>query len=453
MYDFQQASHIAKYVEKEVFLSAGDGRLWQFEKKAMTKHKNLAQVFASIFLVFSLLFTQVVAYALEVPVSQTEHEIDGKQTLVKVYEVPPSVDPNSLIEADFEQNGFIYHMTSIVKDAIMMEDEVEVTQEYEVTVPISSEDKAKARAFENMPPYIEYDQDGYKGKLYPVPDSLEGNMAGQTSHSERKTITKTYSFDYNDDSLVPKSSGSYSLSSISWSDGAYLDDSSIPSNYIATATYSKMSYSTTVDGWSFTLSYTGNVEYASEDIIRYTLTYIGTVPEPEPEPEPTFWEKIFGKSPENDNSPDDGCATPDDDSAVPNGSTSQKKSGGLSIAKVILGGICLLAAIAAAGFCIYLAVKFIKDNRVDIYGRDEISGEYRKMKTVWFKPNKGEISFNYEDSPSTMHYRVVLKPGLAERTKGKVITIRAGQQMFKQTVGGTAGTDYVTEVNLDPTGL
>ena len=89
---------------------------------------------------------------------------------------------------------------------------------------------------------------------------------------------------------------------------------------------------------------------------------------------------------------------------------------------------------------------------MDVYGRDEMSGEYRKMKSVWYKSGKGEISFDPAESPSTMHYRVVLKPGLAERAKGKVITIRAGSQMFKQTVSGSAGTDYVTEVNLDPMG-
>lgn len=411
----------------------------------MTKRKKLAQVFASAFLIVSLLLTQAAAYSLEVPVTQSEHEIDGKQTLVKVYEVAPSVDPNSLIEADFEQNGFIYHMTSIVKDAIMVEDEVEVTQEYEVTVSVSNEDQAKAKAFDNMPPYIEYDQDGYKGKLYPVPNSLEGKMTGQTPHSERKTITKSYSFDYNDDSLVPKTSGSYSLSSISWSDGTYMDDTSIPSSYTATAVYSKTSSYTTIDGWSFTMSYTGNVEYAAEDTIRYTLTYIGSIPEPEPEPEPepTFWEKVFGKTSKNDSS------TPDETNEAEDYAP-QKSSHGLAAVKLILGGICLLAAIAAAGFCGYLGFTFIKNNRVDIYGRDEMSGEYQKMKSVWFKSGRGEVAFDSSDAPSTMHYRVVLKSGLAKRMKGKVITIRAGQQMFKQTVGSTAGTDYVTEVNLDP---
>ena len=39
---------------------------------------------------------------------------------------------------------------------------------------VNSGDKAKAKAFDSMPAYIDYDQDGYKGKLYPVPNSLEG---------------------------------------------------------------------------------------------------------------------------------------------------------------------------------------------------------------------------------------------------------------------------------------
>ena len=60
------------------------------DKRCNMKIKNLAQVFTSVLLIVMLLFTQVIAYALEVPVSQTEHEIDGKQTLVKVYEVSPT---------------------------------------------------------------------------------------------------------------------------------------------------------------------------------------------------------------------------------------------------------------------------------------------------------------------------------------------------------------------------
>jgi len=408
------------------------------------KHKNLAQVLTCVFLAVLLLCTQALAYAMEVPVSQTEHEIDGKQTLVKVYEVAPSVDPNSLIEPDFEQNGFIYHMTSIVKDAITIEDEIEVTQEYEIVVPISSEAGAKEEAFASMPPYIEYEQDGYKGKLYPVPNSLSGQITGRSSHSQRKTKTKTYTFDYNDDSLVPTSLDGYALSSISWSDGACLDGTSIPSSYTATATYSKNSSYSTVDGWLFTISYSGNAEYESEDAIRYTLTYTGTIPEPEPEsepePEPTFWEWLFGKR--DSSGVQDGENAPDINPI--------KTSGRLSATKVILGGICLLAALTAAGLCVFIVVKVLKDNRVEIYGRDEMSGEFRPLKTVWFNMKNSGVCIDPLEFPAIQRFRVVLKPGLAERMKGKVLTIKVGQQIYKQTIGAAAGTDYVTEVNLDP---
>lgn len=375
--------------------------------------------------------------------SQTEHEIDGKQILERMYEVSPEVDPNTLIEPDFEQNGFIYHMTSIVKDTIMVEDEIEVTQEYEVTVPGSGESAAKAVAFDNMPSYLEYDQDGYKGKLYPVPSTLSGIITGRSSHTKRDTITKNYTFEYNDGSLVPTTSGGYSLNSISWSDGEYVDDTSIPSNYVATATYSKSSSYSTIDGWVFTMSYTGNVEYAAEDTIRYTVTYTGTIPEPEPEtepePEPTFWEKLFGKKETANKGEEDGAGTMPD-----------QKSGGFSAIKVLLGSICLLAVIASAGFAVFILVKLFKDNRIAIYGMDEMSGEYRPLKYAWFNMRKSELSIDPLEFPTTQHYRVVLKPGLAERMKGRVITIKAGQQIYKQSVSGTAGTDYVIEINLDP---
>lgn len=416
----------------------------------MRKHKKLAQVFTSVFLAVLLISAQVSAYALEVPVSQTEHEIDGKQILERVYEVSPEVDPTSLIASDFEQNGFIYHMTSIVKDTITVEDEIEVTQEYEVTVSVSDENSAKAKAIDSMPSFLDYNQDGYRGKLYPVPSTLTGEITGRTSKTKQDTITKSYTFDYNDDSLVPTTNNGYSLNSITWSDGGYVDDTSIPSSYVATATYSKSVRSSSVNGWIFKMTYTGNVEYESEDTIRYTVTYTGTVPEPpepdpipEPEPEPTFWEKLFGKK--------ETKTTDVTDPANPNVSAPAKKSSsGVSPIKIILGGICLMTAIASIVFLIYILVRLFKDNRVAIYGMDEMSGEYRPLKYVWFKMGKSEIIIDPLEFPAIQHYRIVLKSGLANRIKGRVITIKAGQQLFKQSVVGTAGTDYVIEVNLDP---
>ena len=56
------------------------------------------------------------ALGMEIPVSQTESLVDGRPTIVKVYDLPENEDPQILIEDDFIQNGYIYTMTSIVKE-------------------------------------------------------------------------------------------------------------------------------------------------------------------------------------------------------------------------------------------------------------------------------------------------------------------------------------------------
>ena len=230
--------------------------------------------------------TQV--FALEVPVSQTEQMVNGQQTLVKVFEVDPDTDPETLIEQGLEQNGYAYSMTSIVKDVVNEEDEKEITQEQAVTIDTSKEDDARVEALKTLPPFIEYEEDGYIGKLYPLVNTLELEEAGRTSHSGSNKVTRTYTTAYNDDSEIPASisvSGStYTRSSISWADGEYLDGTTIPANYVATVTFSKPYSYTTVDGYSATMTYTGTVQKEINDVVRYTVTYLGTPLETAPAP-------------------------------------------------------------------------------------------------------------------------------------------------------------------------
>ena len=132
--------------------------------------------------------------------------------------------------------------------------------------------------------------------------SLSGRETGRSNHSGYNTVTKSYTFDYNDDSLVPTSNNGYALSSISWSEGEYMDDSGIPENYVATATYRKGYSYSTVDGWEYTMSYVGDVTFKREDTIKYTLVYTGELIE-----EPGFWESVFGNK---NNSTDVGTSDP-----------------------------------------------------------------------------------------------------------------------------------------------
>ena len=100
----------------------------------------------------SLLMTE--AYALEIPVSQVEQMIDGRQTITQVFEVSPDVAPESLIQEEIIQHGYRFTMTSITKEAVLVEDEKEITQEQSIVVNVSDADKARLEALLSMPAFI-----------------------------------------------------------------------------------------------------------------------------------------------------------------------------------------------------------------------------------------------------------------------------------------------------------
>lgn len=403
----------------------------------MKTRSKLLSILSCVMLATSLLMTE--AYALEIPVSQVEQMIDGRQTITQVFEVSPDVAPESLIQEEIIQHGYRFTMTSITKEAVLVEDEKEITQEQSVVVNVSDADKARLEALLSMPAFIEYDEEGYVGKLYPVVSSLSGRETGRTSHSGYNTVTKSYTFDYNDDSLVPTSNGGYALSNISWSEGEYMDDSGIPENYVATATYRKGYSYSTVDGWEYTMSYVGDVTFKREDTIKYTLVYTGELIE-----EPGFWESIFGDK-------DDSAATnvgtvetnPNGTSADDTSSSSRPFPWG-----AVAGIFFIIVAIGAAGFGVYTLVCVLRDNRIDVYAEDPVSGEYTQMKSVWFKPKDSSITIDTLEAPAAQNFRVTLKPRLAAKLKGKVVTLRAGQNMIKHSIGDAGGTEYTMSIDV-----
>lgn len=247
----------------------------------MKKRKHITRGFSRIMgvmLIALMLASQ--AFAMEVPISQTEEMVNGRQTLVKVFEVPADTNPETLIETDLSQNGYDYEMSSIVKDVVTKSDKKNISQEQSVVCNTSKEDDARIEALKSLPAFIDYNEDGYTGKLYPLVNTLELEETGRTPHSGTNTITKSYTVDYNDESLVPSTVTSggktYTKSRVTFSDGSYSADGTIPDNYVATVTYSKGYSYTTVDGYKATMLYSGDVEYEADDTIQYTITYYGT---------------------------------------------------------------------------------------------------------------------------------------------------------------------------------
>ena len=215
----------------------------------------------------------------EIPVSQTEASIDGKQTLTKVFEVSPDFDPDQLKEDGLQLDGYVYSLSSFTKEIITKEAHDTVTQEQTVSLTSTKEDDATLEALKKMPAFVDYEKDGYKGRLYPMTNTLEVSETGRSSHSGKKTQTRTGTCEYNDDSLVPTtisvSGTTYTRSSLTWTEGSFGEDTTIPDNYNYTAVYTKGYTYSTVDGYTAKMTYSGQVDLENPEMVRYTLVYTG----------------------------------------------------------------------------------------------------------------------------------------------------------------------------------
>ena len=215
-----------------------------------------------------------------VPVSQTENDINGRHILTKVFEVTPGTDPETLKEDGMTVGGYTYELISFTKENDSFEDTQTVSQPE--TLPLTAKTSAEAykEAVVSFAPTITYDQDGYTGTLYLDNASIEVSETGRTEQKGSDAFTKSYTLEYNDEDAIPstvtQNGKTYSRLSISWSDGEYGDDGTIPNNYIATVRYGRSYTYSTVDGYQATATYAGEVSYKNTTVIRYTAEYLGT---------------------------------------------------------------------------------------------------------------------------------------------------------------------------------
>lgn len=220
------------------------------------------------------------AKQMEVPVSQTEANINGRQTLIKVFEVSPDTDPESLKEYGLVIGGYEYTLSSFTKETTTKEDTKSVSKEETVTLKSSNKNDAYLEALKTFSQTIHFAEEGYEGDLTLVASTIEVEETGRSSHGASDTKTKTYKFDYNDDSLIPAtitvSGNTYKKVSVSWSDGDYGPDGVMPDNYVATVKYSRSWTYSSVDGYKATATYTGDVTLADNALVKYTVEYIGS---------------------------------------------------------------------------------------------------------------------------------------------------------------------------------
>lgn len=212
------------------------------------------------------------------PVSVERKNIDGTEYLIKVYETPVKTEPESLVENDFELDGFLFAHETTDQKINESSDTKEVTEE----AKSESQSNKLEDIIKLFPATKAYDKDGYKGTLTLDTGSIVTEVAGYTTKNYTVSTVKEYpGLMYADPSYVSqtatKDGYTLPLTDVSWVVMAtgLSGDSLVPTEYKATATYSKTFSSRVPTGYVSIARYKGPVTKTTADTVCYTITYVG----------------------------------------------------------------------------------------------------------------------------------------------------------------------------------
>lgn len=220
------------------------------------------------------------AFAMEIPTDTVVQNLNGSQQLIKTYTLPPDADPQTLIEAPFELEGYAYTFADIVKT----ENRVADTDRHTETVTLETTTNELTDILEQMAPTMEYDDGLYAGTLALDHTSIRTEASGYTTKSRKVSTTKTIGpVDRNDMSYVPatavKDGVTLNLSGVDWqvigTDVA--GDALAPCSYQAVASYSGKTYYQAATGYVTTANYVGEITRDNVESVTYQVTYLGNL--------------------------------------------------------------------------------------------------------------------------------------------------------------------------------
>ena len=217
---------------------------------------------------------------------------DGTQ-IRKVYDLGPGDDPAGISRSDFEQDGFRYTLTDLLKQEAPEREERFHTE----TVTLDSKSKDMESVLALLPAQKEFTtEDGLTGTLALKLDTVQVDAAGYGSSTRQVSATRSYpNLAGQDTTHIPKeitdNGRTLELASIDWraENAANEDGSAAADRYTAVVTYTGTATSSYVKGYVVTAQYSGTVRRIALNKIRYVAIFEGTPlapPEPEPTPEP-----------------------------------------------------------------------------------------------------------------------------------------------------------------------
>ena len=212
------------------------------------------------------------------PTSITRSEDGGE--IRKIYDLSPTDDPAGIQRSDFEQDGFRYTLTDLLKQELPEYEERQHTE----TVSLESKSKDMASVLALLPQEREFiTDDGLTGTLTLQLDTVQVEVAGYGSSTKEVQATRSYpNLAGQDTQYIPKTiednGRTLTLQSIDWQtdNTASTDGYALGDRFTAVATYTGSATSSYVKGYTVTADYTGTVSRIALNKTRYVAIFEGT---------------------------------------------------------------------------------------------------------------------------------------------------------------------------------
>ena len=208
---------------------------------------------------------------------------DGTE-LKKIYDLSPEDDPAGIPRSNFQQDGFQYNLTDLLKQELPENESRQHTEH--VSVESAKKDMESVLAL--LPQEREFiTDDGLMGTLTLRLDTVQVEPSGYGSSTKQLSVKRSYpKLAEQDTQYIPKSiednGRPLTLSDIQWQtdNTANMDGYAVADRYTAVATYTGSATSSYVKGYTVTADYTGTVSRIALNRVRYVAIFEGTPIQP-----------------------------------------------------------------------------------------------------------------------------------------------------------------------------
>lgn len=216
------------------------------------------------------------------PTAVTRSE-DGSE-IRKLYDLSPEDDPAGIARSDFEQDGFHYTLTDLLKQELPEQESRQHTE----TVSVESKNKDMESVLALLPQEREFiTDDGLTGILSLQLDTVQVEVAGYGSSTKEISATRSYpNLTGQDTQYIPKTiednGHTLTLQSIDWQtdNTASTDGYALGDRFTAVATYTGSTTTNYVKDYLVTAEYSGTVSRIALNKTRYVAIFEGTAIEP-----------------------------------------------------------------------------------------------------------------------------------------------------------------------------